>query len=118
VYVGSSLEPWHHSDGEDDNEELSRIYTIESTREEPVEVGYPLYNSGELPPLANPGPSLTCDDIKLGKDLTPDKGKLCGVFYGKMLMPLHSYLAARTMQCGCVRRTTQARESTSGTTLP
>lgn len=73
VYVGSSLEPWHHSDGEDDNEELSRIYTIESTREEPVEVGYPLYNSGELPPLANPGPSLTCDDIKLGKDLTPEQ---------------------------------------------
>ena len=58
-----------------DQEEKSEheVYTCEhdlDCGEETAEVGYAMYNCGEMPSLVKPGPILTCDDIKLGKDLT------------------------------------------------
>jgi len=52
---------------------LEEKYIVTSSDEEEIEVGAPLYNSGELPPLAQPTQILSCDDIKLGRDLTNDQ---------------------------------------------
>jgi hypothetical protein len=61
---------------EDAYKETPGAYTFEhdlGCGEETAEVGYPLYNCGEMPSLAQPGPILSCDDIKLGKDLSLDQ---------------------------------------------
>ena len=60
------------------------IFTLqaEPPEDDVIDVGYPLYNSGEMPPMAQASPMLTPDDITVGSTLTPEQqGQLRAVLW-------------------------------------